>query len=135
MRKEQGQEMTAPVRETIGGFEHDADVDPDFAADKEQQAFVEGRTQVLELFTANLDIIDRYRHGDIVDIGSRVKISEHGGSPVSYTIVGPLEASPVHGLISFISPLGGSLIGHSAGEEVIVKAPGGFYPVRIIEVS
>jgi transcription elongation factor GreA len=102
---------------------------------KNQQAFIEGRIQELEILLSNPEIIDQHQHGDIVDIGSRVTISEIDGSSVSYTIVGPAEASPANGLISFASPLGDSLIGHLAGDEVIVKAPGGVYQVRIIEVS
>jgi transcription elongation factor GreA len=52
-----------------------------------------------------------------------------------YTIVGPVEASPVQGLISFASPLGSALIGHRPGDDVVVKAPGGIYMVKILEVS
>jgi len=74
-------------------------------------------------------------HGDSVDIGSRVTISENNEKPVTYTIVGPVEASPAHGLISFASPLGNALIGRRSGEDVVVNSPGGIYQVHIIEVK
>jgi transcription elongation factor GreA len=130
LRKVKRPEIAALRRESNGSNENDGDTDPEFAMAKNQQAFIEGRIQELEILLSNPEI-----NGDIVDIGSRVTISEIDGSSVSYTIVGPAEASPANGLISFASPLGDSLIGHLAGDEVIVKAPGGVYQVRIIEVS
>lgn len=135
LRKVKREEIAALLRETNGGQEIDGDSDPEFAMVKQQQAFIEGRIQDLETLLSNPIIIDHQLDGDIVEIGSRVTISENGGEPVSYTIVGPAEASPTHGLISFASPLGSSLIGHSVGDEVAVKAPGGVYPVHILEIS
>lgn len=135
LRKVKREEIAALLRESNGGQEIDGDSDPEFDMAKQQQAFIEGRIQDLETLLSNPFIIDQEMHGEIVEIGSRVTISENGGIPVSYTIVGPVEASPVHGLISFASPLGSSLIGHSAGDEVVVKAPGGIYPIHILEVT
>lgn len=135
LRKVKRQEIAALLRDSNGGYEIDGDSDPEFEMAKQQQAFIEGRIQDLETLLSNPIIIDQGMHGEIIDIGSRVTISENGGTPVTYTIVGPVEASPAHGLISFASPLGNSLIGHSAGDEVVVKAPGGVYPVHILDVS
>jgi transcription elongation factor GreA len=102
---------------------------------KHQQAFIEGRIQELEVLLSNPGIIDDFSHGDFIEIGSKVTVSENGEEPVTYMIVGPVEASPSKGLISFISPFGNSLLGHTAGDEVIINAPGGMYQVRILEVS
>lgn len=135
LRKVKQQEIAALLRDSNGGNENDGDNDSEFAMAKNQQAFIEGRIQELEILLSNPEIIDQHQRGDIVDIGARVTISEIDGSSASYLIVGPAEASPANGLISFASPLGHSLIGHHAGDEVIVKAPGGVYQVRIIEVS
>jgi transcription elongation factor GreA len=135
LRNEKREEIAALLRESDGGNEVDGDGEPDFAMAKQQQAFIEGRIQELETLLSNPDIIDHFLHSDIVEIGSSVSISEMGEEPVTYTIVGPVEASPAQGLISFASPLGKSLIGHSAGEEVIVHAPGGVYQVHILQVS
>ena len=135
LRKVKRQEIAALLRETNGGDGFDGDTNPEFDMAKQQQAFIEGRVLELETLLSNPGIIDDSSHGDFIDMGSRVKIMENNEDPVSYTIVGPVEASPANGLISFASPLGSSLIGHSAGDDVIVKAPGGVYQVRIIEVS
>lgn len=135
LRKEKRQEIAALLRETNGGDDFDGDTNPKFDMAKQQQAFIEGRIMELEILLSNPGIIDDSSHGDFVDLGSRVKIIENNEEPMSYMIVGPAEASPANGLISFASPLGHSLIGHIAGDEVIVKAPGGIYKVHILEVS
>ena len=135
LRKVKRQEIAGLLRESNGGNENDGDTDPEFAMAKEKQAFIEGRIQDLEVLLSNPFIIDHHETSDVVEIGSRVTISENSGEPIIYTIVGPAEAAPIRGLISFVSPMGNSLLGHSAGDEVIVKAPGGVYPVRIVDVS
>ena len=135
LRKVKRQEIAALLRESNGGDDFDGDSNPEFDMAKQQQSFIEGRILELETLLSNPGIIDDSSHGDFVDMGSRVKIMENNEEPVSYTIVGPAEASPANGLISFASPLGHSLIGHSAGDEIIVRAPGGIYQVRILEVS
>lgn len=135
LRKLKHQETAARLRTSKVRSWNDGDPISDFAMVKEQQASLESRIQDLEFLLSNSKFIEYQSHGDMVEIGSKVTISEHGGDPVSYTIVGPIEAAPVRGLISFTSPLGSSLMGRSAGDEVIVEAPGGVYPVRILEVS
>jgi transcription elongation factor GreA len=134
LRRVKREEISALLRESNGSNEIDGDVDPEFVMAKHQQAFIEGRIQELETLLSNPGIIEDFIHGDIVDIGSTVKISENRGEPAIYTIVGPVEASPARGLFSFASPLGSSSIGHSAGDEVIVKSPGGIYQGSILEV-
>lgn len=135
LRRVKRQEIATLLRESKDGNESDGDMDTEYVMAKHQQAFIEGRIQELESLLSDPDIIDNRQHNELIDIGSRVKIVENTEEPVSYTIVGPAEASPSNGLISFASPLGKSLIGHSAGDEVIVNAPGGIYRVSILEVS
>ena len=135
LRKVKRSEIAALLRDTNDSDQSDGDSDPEFDMAKHQQAFIEGRIQDLESLLSNPIIIVHQLRSEIVEIGSKVTISENSGEPASYTIVGPAEASPTQGLISFASPLGSSLIGHSAGDQVIVRAPGGVYPVRILEVS
>ena len=135
LRRVKRPEIAGLLRDTNSWDQSDGDSDPEFDMAKHQQAFIEGRIQEIEILLSNPSIIDEYLHGDIVEIGSKVTISENGGESVTYTIVGPVEASPSKGLISFASPFGKSLLGRSKGDEVTIKAPGGEYQVRIIEVS
>jgi transcription elongation factor GreA len=135
LRKVKRPEIAALLQATNGWDQSDGDSDPEFDMAKHQQAFIEGRIQELETLLSNPGIIDDFLHGDFVEIGSKVTVSENGGEPVTYTIVGPVEASPSKGLISFMSPFGNSLLGHFAGDEVTINAPGGMYQVQILEVS
>jgi transcription elongation factor GreA len=134
LRNVKRKEIADLLRDSIGGDEFDGDSDPEFDMAKQQQAFIEGRIMELEFMLSNPSIIETQYHGDYVDIGSRVLIMENYQEPVQYTIVGPAEASPPDGLISFASPLGSALIGHRKGDDVIVKAPGGVYTVKLLEI-
>jgi transcription elongation factor GreA len=135
LKRVKRQEIAYSLRESNGGNDTDGDISPEYSLAREKQAFIEGRILELETLLSDPDIIDNRLHGDSVDIGSRVTISENNEKPVTYTIVGPVEASPAHGLISFASPLGNALIGRRSGEDVVVNSPGGIYQVHIIEVK
>jgi transcription elongation factor GreA len=128
-------EVAALLQDSAGSYEIDGEGDPEFTIAKEQQAFIEGRIQEIEILLSNPVIIDRSQQSDLVDIGSQVTISESGEEPVTYTIVGPVEAAPTQGLISFASPLGSALLGRHSGEEVMVRSPGGIYTVKILAIS
>jgi transcription elongation factor GreA len=128
-------EIASYLHDSNGGDDFDGDTSPELDLARQQQAFIEGRILELEILLSDPNIIDNHIHGETVDIGSRVTISEGNEDPVSYTIVGPVEAAPVHGLISFASPLGHALMGHRAGDDVLVNSPGGIYQVRIINVE
>lgn len=128
-------EIASYLHDSNGGDDFDGDTSPELDLARQQQAFIEGRILELEILLSDPNIIDNHIHGETVDIGSRVTISEGNEEPVSYTIVGPVEAAPVHGLISFASPLGHALMGHRAGDDVLVNSPGGIYQVRIINVE
>ena len=128
-------EIAALLKETHGTYEFDGDNDPEFAMFKDQQAFIEGRIYELEVLLSNPIIIDQNHHSEVVEIGSQVMISENDELPVKYLIVGPTEADPVNGLISFASPLGSAMLGHRAGDDILVRSPGGLYTVKILEIS
>jgi transcription elongation factor GreA len=53
----------------------------------------------------------------------------------SYRIVGPAEADPKAGRVSFESAVGKALLGHRPGEHVEIKTPHGAYTVRITAVD
>jgi len=56
------------------------------------------------------------------------------GEKVSYQIVGEDEANIKLGKISFSSPMARAMIGKSAGDTVVVRAPGGEKEYEIVEV-
>jgi transcription elongation factor GreA len=109
--------------------------DAEYEAAKNEQAFVEGRIQELEMLLANARVIEETGHMDTVQIAATVTIQESGYDPEVYTIVGPAEANPREGRISNESPLGRALMNHRAGDVVTVDAPDGTFTVRILKVE
>lgn len=109
--------------------------DAEYEAAKNEQAFVEGRIQELEILLANARVIEDTGKRDIIQVGAKVTIQEDENEPEVYTIVGPAEANPRNGRISNESPLGRALMDHRAGDVVKVEAPGGVFTVRILKVE
>jgi transcription elongation factor GreA len=109
--------------------------DAEYEAAKNEQAFVEGRIQELEMLLANARLIDEGGHREIAQVAAKVTIQEDDNDPEVYTIVGPAEANPREGRISNESPLGRALLDHRAGDLVKVDAPGGSFYVKILKVE
>ena len=110
----------------------------EYEAAKNEQAFVEGRIQELEMLLASARVIDekaKKEKGDLVQVGSTVTIKEGGSGSEKYTIVGAAEANPREGKISNESPIGKAILNHHAGEEVNIEAPGGTFKVKIVKVE
>ncbi|MFN2215861.1 MAG: transcription elongation factor GreA [Anaerolineales bacterium] len=106
----------------------------EYEAAKNEQAFVEGRIQELDLILASARIIDDNGKHDVIQVGSKITIEEDGDTS-TYTIVGAAEANPREGLISNESPIGKALLNHKPGDNVKVEAPGGTFNVKIVKVE
>ncbi|HSR20872.1 MAG TPA: transcription elongation factor GreA [Anaerolineales bacterium] len=110
----------------------------EYEAAKNEQAFVEGRIQELEMLLATARVIepDAGNHpAGVVAIGSTVTIQEQGFDAETYTIVGAAEANPQEGKISNESPIGKAILNREIGDSVTVETPGGMYKVKIIKVK
>jgi transcription elongation factor GreA len=110
----------------------------EYEAAKNEQAFVEGRIQEVEMILASARVIDgkeKKEKGGLIQVGSTITIREDNGDPEKYTIVGAAEANPREGKISNESPIGKAALNHRAGDEVHVEAPGGTFVVKIIKVD
>jgi transcription elongation factor GreA len=107
---------------------------------KEEQAFVEGRLQELDIMIQNAVIIpdhkgSRAKKSGMVELGSIVKVQLLATrKSETYTIVGSAETSPAEGLISNESPIGGALLGKRAGDQVEFNTPSGVQQLRIVQV-
>lgn len=107
----------------------------EYEAAKNEQAFVEGRIQELDIILATARVIKDKGNGDVVQVGSKVTIKEGSEEPETYTIVGAAEANPRLGLISNESPIGKALLNRGCGDKVTVEAPGGSFAVEILKVE
>jgi len=133
LRTNKRQEVAKRLHEAMEGGELIEDAE--YEAAKNEQAFVEGRIQELEMLLANARVIEEKGKMDVVQVAATVTIQEEGSEPEVYTIVGPAEASPREGRISHESPLGRALLNHKAGDVVTVEAPDGSFTIRVIKVE
>ena len=133
LRSVKRQEVANRLHEAMEGGELIENAE--YEAAKNEQAFVEGRIQELEIILASARVIEGSGKADIVQVGSTVTIQEDGSKPEKYTIVGAAEANPREGRISNESPIGRAILNHRAGDEVQVEAPGGMYKVRIVKIG
>ena len=72
---------------------------------------------------------------DTVRFGALVCVVDENGKTSSYTIVGPDEADPSAGRISFQSPLGQSLMKRRVGDVVTVRRPAGEIELEIQSIA
>ena len=86
------QEVANRLHEAMEGGELIEDAE--YEAAKNEQAFVEGRIQELEILLANARVIEENEKTDVVQVGTRVTIQEGDNPEEVYTIVGPAEAIP-----------------------------------------
>jgi len=135
LRTVKRQEVADRLHEAMEGGELIENAE--YEAAKNEQAFVEGRIQELEMLLATARVIDddKKKRADSVQVGSTVTIQEDGYEEETYTIVGAAEANPRDGKISNESPIGKAILSHRAGDEVQVEAPDGSYKVRIIKIG
>ena len=136
LRTVKRQEVADRLHEAMEGGELIENAE--YEAAKNEQAFVEGRIQELEMLLATARVIEEGEKNHptgMVAVGSTVIIQEQGFDAETYTIVGAAEANPRDGKISNESPIGKAILNHQVGESVPVETPSGTYKVKIIKVK
>jgi len=110
----------------------------EYHAAREQQGFIEGRIQDIEGKLGSAQIIDVAalpQTGKVI-FGTTVTIvNMDTDQEVTYQIVGDDEADVKQNKISVNSPIARALIGKSAGDDVVVNAPGGEVDYEITSVE
>ena len=108
----------------------------DYTAAKEEQGFLEGRIEELTEILGNVVIIEENAASkDTVDVGTKVTIQEDNYPSETYFIVGPQEADPARGRISYNSPIGQALLGHRVGDAVTAVIPSGTLKLKILKIE
>jgi transcription elongation factor GreA len=108
----------------------------EYHAAKERQGQIEASIADLEDRMSRAVVIDpRDLSGDKIVFGATVRLLDEDEKPITYQIVGQMEADAKQGKISYNSPLGRALIGRKVGEDVEVTVPSGdrYYAVDKIE--
>ena len=106
----------------------------DYTAAKEEQAFLEGRIQELEIILRNAVIIEENTSKETVEIGATVIVAEDGREPETYHLVGVKEANPRERKISYASPIGEALLGKRVGDRAVANTPGGQISFEIVAI-
>jgi transcription elongation factor GreB len=70
-----------------------------------------------------------------VRFGARVQVVDEHEKRSAYLIVGPDEASPTEGRISFQSPLGQALMKRKVGDIVTVTRPAGEIELEVVAIE
>lgn len=108
-----------------------------YDAARERQGMVEARITYIEsrlgqYKQVNLDELS----GDKVVFGCTVELEDvDSGEKKTYSILGPDEADPAKGSISFVSPVGKALLGKEEGDEVTINIPRGRVTYEILNIS
>ena len=114
----------------------------------ENSEYDEAKTEQGKLYSRIAEYKDLIEHAEIVDnvdhnlpkdavtLGSVVMVKDLDEDfEDKYEIVGSQEANPREGRISDDSPVGHGLIGHRAGETVVVHVPVGEVTFKILKVE
>jgi len=135
LRTAKRQEVANRLHEAMEGGELIENAE--YEAAKNEQAFVEGRIQELDLLLATAKIIEENgkKKSDTVILGAKVTIKEGNFEAETFTIVGVAEANPREGKISNESPIGKAILSRKVGDTVKVETPGGTYNVKILKVG
>ena len=128
------QALSKRLREAIE--QGDLSENADYLAAKEEQGFLEGRIQELDYALKNAKIIDEMPSNlEEIGIGDQVTIQEEGFEPETYHLVGPKEANPKQGKISYESPIGKAIMNKKVGDQVVVDTPDGSLVLVITKIE
>ena len=74
--------------------------------------------------------------GDVVSVGTRVRVSETATSQSeTFTILGAWDSDPEQNIISYLTPIAQALIGHGVGDEVEFEFHGGVKRYKIEHIA
>ena len=117
-----------------GDLSENADYDA-----RDRQARVEARIRDLEAMIANAEIISEDKKAatkKTVSLGSTVTILDMStNEEETYNIVGSIEADPLNGKLSNITPLATSLMDHKIGDVVEIETAEEPYQVKVIDLK
>lgn len=121
---------------TVARAQGDLSENADYDAARNRQAEIEARIKEIENILANAKIINgASKSGKVVSLGSTVEVKDlSDNTTATYTIVGTVEANPIKGLISNVSPLGHAIVGKRVGDECVVRVAQE-YKVLILKID
>lgn len=109
----------------------------EYKAAKREKNQNESRIRYLENMIKTAVVIDDWSGAEEIGLFDKVTVLfEEDDETEQFQIVTTLRQDSLHGLISKESPVGKALMGHSAGDRVMVKVNDSYsYPLRILSVE
>ena len=127
------------IAKAIGEARAQGDIseNAEYDAAKDAQGHNEARIAELEAKLANVRIIENEKiPSDKIFIGAIVTLEDvDNDEEITYMLVSPEEASYEENKISFSSPIGKGLMGHKAGETLVIKVPAGTLNYKIKKIK
>ena len=106
----------------------------DYDAARDRQAQVEARIKQLEMMIDNAEIIKDNSNSKYVRVGSTVELEMLDTKSIeTYTIVGTIEADPLGGKLSNVTPLAEAVMDQKVGATVTVAVDEP-YKVKILSI-
>lgn len=105
---------------------------------KSEQAKLEAEINDIEAILMNAVIVEEDdSNSEVVHIGSvvTIKSTAKGSTERTFTITGFAQADSIRGKISDESPVGKALVGHKAGDKVVVETPNGNITYKITKLD
>lgn len=108
-----------------------------YDAARERQGMAEARIKYIESRMGLFQVVDLDNlDGEKAIFGATVEVEDSDtGEVKEFTILGPDEADPAKGSISYLSPVGQALLGREVGDEVSVDIPRGRVTYEIVDIS
>jgi len=98
----------------------------------EEREMLESRLSELTNMLSLARVTAEAAHSSVV-VGAIVTV-EVEGDRETYTVVGSAEVDGSVGKISYESPLGGSLLGKTVGETIVIEVPAGMLTYKILDI-
>ena len=140
--REELKQLEGPARNALAARlraaiqQGDLSENADYTSAKEEQGFLEGRILDLENLIKTAEIIDpESTPRDVVSLGCRVSVRDEENEVEVFQIVGSNEGDSRARKISHASPIGKALMGHKAGETVMVPTPSGPLSFQIEKIE
>lgn len=96
---------------------------------------IDRRIRYLQKRLDSVEVVEEPRDPGRVFFGARVEVADEDGEQRVYELVGPDEADPREGRVSFLAPLGRALMGRALGDVVTVTRPAGDLELEILSIS
>lgn len=125
----------APIADKIKTAREFGDLaeNAEYQSARQEQDKLEGRISEIEHILQNVEIIEKPKGHNKVQLGSTVTLED--GDTKKFKVVGTVEADPLEGKISDESPLGKAVLGKKVGDEVHIKTAADNHTYKIVAID